>query len=365
MTVDNALIAYVFVISTSAVPKSNQVFECSSVFGATGTGKTTFVNDASGASFVIGHKSQSCTQDVSQSPVFQVNGRNIVLFDTPGFDDTELSDTEILRRIATFLTDSYKNGSKLTGILYFHRITDIRVGGISRRTFSVFRNLCGNDSLSNVLIVTNMWSDPPTQAQIDRETELREHKDFFKPALEKGARMVRRSHKTKESAHEILKMLIEQEAIAMKIQRELVDEQKKLAETRAAQEIERELRIAAEKHQAELAKAKADMEAAQREREEQARRQREEQQARARAEEEKRAREREEMRRRIQEEQEQRRREAEAARAAQEAMERARREMEEAARRQREEAEAHARHLAERAAQLQREIDNRQDCVLF
>ncbi|QRV78131.1 50S ribosome-binding GTPase [Ceratobasidium sp. AG-Ba] len=343
MTVDNSLIA---------------------VFGATGTGKTTFVNDASGANFAIGHKSHACTQEVAQSPVFQVDGRNVVLFDTPGFDDTELSDTEILKRIASFLADSYQNGSKLTGVLYFHRITDIRMGGISRRTFSVFRNLCGNDSLANVLIVTNMWSDPPTQAQIDREAEIRDHKDFFQPALEKGARMVRRSHETKESAHEILKMIIGQEATTMSIQRELVDEQKELSDTKASQEVERELRMAAEKHQAEVAKAKAEMEAALREQEERARREREEQQARARAAEEKRLKEMEEMRRKNQEEQEKRRREAEAAKAAQEAMERARRDMEAAARRQWEEAQAHARHMAQRAADLQRELENRPGCVI-
>lgn len=101
--------------------------ESLSIFGATGTGKTTvsnsqnlfktpeftwrfystqFVNDASGGELRVGHKSHACTQDVEQSPVFQVDGRDVVLFDTPGFDDTHLSDTEVLQRIAGFLATS-------------------------------------------------------------------------------------------------------------------------------------------------------------------------------------------------------------------------------------------------------------------
>lgn len=65
-----------------------------------------FVNDASGGELRVGHKQHACTQDVETSPVFQVDGRNVVLFDTPGFDDTHMSDTEVLQRIAGFLTTS-------------------------------------------------------------------------------------------------------------------------------------------------------------------------------------------------------------------------------------------------------------------
>ncbi|KAG8727131.1 hypothetical protein FRC11_013860, partial [Ceratobasidium sp. 423] len=201
------------------------------VFGATGTGKTTFVNDASGGDLRIGHSSHACTKDVEQSPVFRLDGREVVLFDTPGFDNTHLSDTEILKRISGFLAVSYQEGSKLTGIIYMHRITDIRMGGISRRTFNVFRKLCGKDSLSNVFLVTNMWSGPPTSQQVDRETELRTHMDFFQPAIAEGATMVRRAHKNRRSAHDIIRMLLRKDPVAMKVQQELVDEGKTLSDT--------------------------------------------------------------------------------------------------------------------------------------
>ncbi|QRV78132.1 50S ribosome-binding GTPase [Ceratobasidium sp. AG-Ba] len=335
-----------------------------SIFGATGTGKTTFVNDASGGKLAVGHKSHACTQDVGNSPEFQVNGRKVVLFDTPGFDDTHLSDTEILKRIAGFLAQSYEKGYKLTGIIYLHRITDIRVGGISRRTFNVFRKLCGTDSLSNVLIVTNMWSDPPTQEQLDREAELRDHGDFFQPALAQGARLVRRTHKTEQSAHEILSMLIGKEATTMEIQRELVDEKKELADTGAAQVVERELRMAVEKHRKEMEQVKADMETAIRERDERTQKELEEWQAQAQAQDEKRTKELESMKKGFGEEQARWKKEIEEARARREAAEKMRQEIEEARRKQ-QEADAHHRHeLEKRISQLQHDLNNKPGCII-
>jgi predicted GTPase len=71
--------------------------------GATGTGKTTFINHASGASLKIGHQLQSCTTDVQATPPFLVDGKSVTLVDTPGFDDTSRSDTDILHTIVDYL----------------------------------------------------------------------------------------------------------------------------------------------------------------------------------------------------------------------------------------------------------------------
>jgi len=46
---------------------------------------------------------ESCTPEVQLSNEFTLNGRRVVLIDTPGFDDTTKSDTVILKNIATFL----------------------------------------------------------------------------------------------------------------------------------------------------------------------------------------------------------------------------------------------------------------------
>ncbi|KDN37547.1 hypothetical protein RSAG8_10064, partial [Rhizoctonia solani AG-8 WAC10335] len=340
------------------------------IFGATGTGKTTFVNDASGGDLRVGHHSHACTKDVEQSPIFQVSGRNVVLFDTPGFDDTHLSDTEILKLIGGFLADSYKKGYKLTGIIYMHRITDIRVGGISRRTFNVFRKLCGKDSLSNVLLVTNMWSSPPTSQQIDRETELRTHVDFFQPAIEQGATMVRRAHKDKQSAHDIIRMLLQKDPITMQVQQELVDQGLALSDTGAGREVEHELIMAAEKHKADMAKLKTDMENELRERNERTQRELAQRREEAKAAEAKRQAELAALKKAHDEEQARLQKQAEQARAEQRAMEARqqalRREAEEARRRQAEADERQRREHQDRINALQHQAHHHQEggCII-
>ena len=46
---------------------------------------------------------ESCTAEVQLADEFILDGRKVVLIDTPGFDDTSKSDTDILKMIAAFL----------------------------------------------------------------------------------------------------------------------------------------------------------------------------------------------------------------------------------------------------------------------
>lgn len=50
----------------------------------------------------------------------------------------------------------YEQGGTLAGVLYFHRISDFEMGEISMRNLNMFRKLCGDGTLQNVVIVTNM-----------------------------------------------------------------------------------------------------------------------------------------------------------------------------------------------------------------
>jgi hypothetical protein len=46
---------------------------------------------------------ESCTAEVQLADRFVLDGRKVILIDTPGFDDTLRSDTEVLKMIAAFL----------------------------------------------------------------------------------------------------------------------------------------------------------------------------------------------------------------------------------------------------------------------
>lgn len=62
-----------------------------------------FINTASNSHLRVGNDLLSCTAEVELSDEFILGGRRVFLMDTPGFDDTNISDAEILKRIAAFL----------------------------------------------------------------------------------------------------------------------------------------------------------------------------------------------------------------------------------------------------------------------
>ncbi|KAG9121370.1 hypothetical protein FRC07_002699 [Ceratobasidium sp. 392] len=225
------------------------------LFGAKGTGKTTFVNDASGGDLAVGNNLQANDQDVALSNVFQVDGRDVVLIDTPSFDDAELLDVEILQCISVFLGAIYEAGYKLAGIIYLHRITEIGTGRITRRTFEIFLELCGQEALANVFIVINMWSDPPFNVQLEREEQLRDGAHYFRPAIAAGAQLVRRPRKDTDSAHNIIRLILDKNPVVMQVQRELVDNKQGFFTTSATRLLAKELVDMEERHQGEVAQA--------------------------------------------------------------------------------------------------------------
>ena len=62
-----------------------------------------FINLASGSNLRVGLGLESATAEVKLANEFTLDGRVVTLIDTPGFDDTSKSDTEILKIIAAFL----------------------------------------------------------------------------------------------------------------------------------------------------------------------------------------------------------------------------------------------------------------------
>ena len=58
---------------------------------------------ASRSNLRIGMNLASCTSEVQLADEFVLDGRSVILIDTPGFDDTNKSDTDILKLIAAFL----------------------------------------------------------------------------------------------------------------------------------------------------------------------------------------------------------------------------------------------------------------------
>ncbi|OCH88559.1 hypothetical protein OBBRIDRAFT_820125 [Obba rivulosa] len=199
--------------------------------GPTGSGKSKFINTVSGSHLKVGKGLESCTAEIELAAL-ELDGQSIMLVDTPGFDDTTRSQADVLKEISSFLRQSYEEGQKVAGVLYVHRISDFRMSGIARENFRMFRKICGNGAMKNVVIATNMWGEVKEEVGAERERELWSKPLFFKDAVDNGARMFR-YHDTKESGHDILRSLLGMPLQKLQIQQETIDEQKTLPQTEA------------------------------------------------------------------------------------------------------------------------------------
>lgn len=131
---------------------------------------------------------------------------------------------------------------KLAGIIYMHRIIDNRMGGISSRNFRMFRHLCGDSSLSGVVVVTTMWDQIDPTLGKARESELMTKQIFFEPVVTRGARMARHNN-TVESAASIIRSILSRPSLqnTLQIQEEL-ESGVNINATKAGQELEKDLK---------------------------------------------------------------------------------------------------------------------------
>lgn len=125
------------------------------------------------------------------------------------------------------------------------------MGGISTRNFKMFRQLCGDSTLKNVVLVTTMWDAISQAVGEAREAELRDEAKFFKPVIDKGAAFLRHDG-TVESGQAIMHYIVNNHPLALRIQRELVDDKKDISQTAAGAELNRELTAQMRKHEEEV-----------------------------------------------------------------------------------------------------------------
>ncbi|KAH8881187.1 hypothetical protein GQ53DRAFT_668330, partial [Thozetella sp. PMI_491] len=209
------------------------------VMGVTGAGKSTFISKCvtGPATPVIGHDIKSCTQNVGVYECEYSPDIKVYLIDTPGFDDTMRSDKQVLQDIAFWLGKTYKQSIRLTGIIYFHRIIDPRMTASARKNLFMFKKLCGESALQNVILATTMWEKVDITDGERRESQLMSTPEFWGWMKEKGSQ-VRRHYNTRDSAMDLLHIFVEHSVdartqVALDIQCEMVDAHKTLDQTGA------------------------------------------------------------------------------------------------------------------------------------
>lgn len=196
-----------------------------------------------------------------------LNGVRIWLIDTPGFDDTNRSDVEVLKDIAYWLAAAYSKHTQLAGILYLHSIKEPRFLGSAKRNLRMFQQICGTKNLDSVILATTHWSDaegkryPEDEGQ-SKVKELIETKEFWGEMITRGSR-VERHDGTKESARTIISNLVDRKIrVVLDIQKQLVDQKKSLHDTDAGQALQSDIIEERKKSERKLADLRRDKELA-------------------------------------------------------------------------------------------------------
>jgi hypothetical protein len=182
------------------------------------------------------------------------------LIDTPGFDDSNRTDTDVLRDIAGFLGTAYQQNIRLSGLVYCHRIIDPRMQGSAQRNFHMFRDLCGEDCYRQIALITTHWAYVPPNIGAAREKELIDTEKFWGYMFKKGSHILRHLSETdRSSAMTILGELIREDTkITLDIQREM-DEGLGLEQTSAGKRLNADVIEMRKKYQEDLKALEQDM----------------------------------------------------------------------------------------------------------
>lgn len=157
------------------------------VFGLTGAGKSTFIRKllSRGGSLAHGprqgHSLESCTREYEAFLYVTADGQEVIIFDTPGFDDSRFSsDAENLTGLARCLQRLHKQGQRIDGVIFMHPITDVRLRGSSLKMAGVIKRICGQKFSQRVALVTSMWDTVESKSTaMRRESMLQESPQFW------------------------------------------------------------------------------------------------------------------------------------------------------------------------------------------
>ncbi|KAI3340464.1 P-loop containing nucleoside triphosphate hydrolase protein [Ustulina deusta] len=225
------------IFSDGTTPGENDIVIA--LMGMTGSGKSSLISLCTDQEIEVGHNLTSCTQNV-ETYVFHhpmLRSGRVYLVDTPGFDDTNRMDTEILRTLGAWLTATYSSGVQLSGIIYCHRINQTRMQGSAMKNIQLFRSLCGDDALRKVILVTTMWDIESRDIAEKREKELKETAKYWGRMVAKGSQVLRH-HNTQQSALALIETFIKDESkVVLGIQKEMVNDQKPLDMTEVGKDV--------------------------------------------------------------------------------------------------------------------------------
>ncbi|KAG6824821.1 hypothetical protein H0H92_005698 [Tricholoma furcatifolium] len=216
------------------------------ITGASGSGKSTFINLLFGAEVAGVEDGSELSNEYPRAyhlPDTLFCDNRIILVEIPGFDISQPSSQyDLLRGISVWLCRSYQRMMEFSGIIYCHDITaSSGWSGPTRYNLDILCKLCGPEAASRTIVLTTKWDHD--DAKSVTELEFREDMlkaTFWSHLVSTGA-VVHRMHLKKAYAQDTIDHLLTTSKsppkIALLIQTELVDDNKRIPETSAGREL--------------------------------------------------------------------------------------------------------------------------------
>ncbi|PPR04885.1 hypothetical protein CVT24_007144 [Panaeolus cyanescens] len=146
------------------------------LMGATGSGKSAFIESLSPNEqlSISNNTLESVTQEVIAYQIENLKrGQDpVILMDTPGFLDTRLSEGRILQMVMEKLNAfNHPRLVRKVRILWFQRITDIRMSGSGRRSVQLLRAFADKFRATGISIITTCWNTLQTPQKAEAANE--------------------------------------------------------------------------------------------------------------------------------------------------------------------------------------------------
>lgn len=209
------------------------------------------------------------TKQVSFYELGRSISQRVWLIDTPGFDDTERENLDLLKELIACLTLLDKRGGHIAGIFYLHRITDPRMSGSALKSLSIFKLLVGARAMPLVRLVSTRWHDvkasPADMAKAEAvEKQLCTSEKFWGSCIADGA-LVLRHQGDQASAEAVIDSVLENSKSPnprLSIVQELHDKRLPLLETGVGRFIGEDTDKLAQQYEVDIANLKRDQKAA-------------------------------------------------------------------------------------------------------
>ena len=146
-----------------------------------------------------------------------LDDQEMLLVDTPGFEDNQTSNLEILQKICEYILQVANNPAcVIHGAVYVYNVTTSRWLAGDKRTWAILKALCGDPAMGNVIVATTRW--PANHEDEDYEKfEKRNLENYWGGILS----TVRLSRNDVQNSERVMRMLLGVRPRIFQAQREL------------------------------------------------------------------------------------------------------------------------------------------------